>query len=231
MSNLTLWKSLEKTDPKFINDKDRKGLNSINTQYFFMKATETFGVCGIGWGYEIIEERYDEGVTITKGQDVLGVTKNHTIKLKLWFKLGEDKGEVLSFGHTPYIYSSKYGLSVDEEAPKKSLSDAIKKALSMIGVAGDVYLGYWDDINYQNDAINESNINNAADKDAERAKQAQELFKDTTKVIDQMNTSNTLNELHGLYTAMARKLNGKDDSLMIKLTKAKDENKARLENA
>ena len=39
----------------------------------------------------------------------------------------------------------------DEDAPKKSVTDALVKALSMIGFAGDIFMGRYDDSKYVND--------------------------------------------------------------------------------
>ena len=39
-------------------------------------------------------------------------------------------------------------MRVDEDAPKKSLTDAIVKAASHLGVAANIFLGRWDDQKY-----------------------------------------------------------------------------------
>ncbi|WP_434771820.1 hypothetical protein [Pseudomonas entomophila] len=39
-------------------------------------------------------------------------------------------------------------MTTDGEAPKKSLTDAIKKALSMLSFSADVFLGLFDDNAY-----------------------------------------------------------------------------------
>lgn len=63
-SNLEIWNRVHKTDPVFT--KEFKGAGgfegtSINSTYVFERATELWGPCGVGWGYEIIEERFDTG--------------------------------------------------------------------------------------------------------------------------------------------------------------------------
>ena len=37
---------------------------------------------------------------------------------------------------------------VDEDAPKKSVTDGMVKCLSMLGFAGDIFSGQWDDSKY-----------------------------------------------------------------------------------
>ena len=44
-----------------------------------------------------------------------------------------NQGEVTHFGQTTFVGANKHGLFTDEEAPKKSLTDATNKALSMLG--------------------------------------------------------------------------------------------------
>lgn len=229
--NLKLWSSLQKTDPAYVSQKDNKGLSSINTQYFFMRATEAFGVCGIGWGYEIEDERFEKGIEVfnDKGQS-LGFTQNHTIKIRLWFKLNGEKGEVVSFGHTPHIYKSKWGMTVDDEVSKKSLSDAIKKALSMVGVAADVYLKHFDDKDYVNEINNELAIKKADDKDAEKARQRQEHEYWKAKELEVYPHLKTQEALRNAFTSHVRKCQRYNDESGIKaFTAAKDKQKAIIE--
>lgn len=60
-------------------------------------------------------------------------------------------GTVEHFGQTTFVGKNKNGYFTDEEAPKKSLTDAIGKALSMLGFSADIYLGLFDDNKYVND--------------------------------------------------------------------------------
>ncbi|EDH9456625.1 hypothetical protein CC458_20620, partial [Salmonella enterica subsp. enterica serovar Typhi] len=148
--NLELWKDVFKTDERFTTAFSvNGGGTSINGTYMTMIATREFGPKGIGWGVDILEERFDNGAPITrtvKGTDgnntwelipdgVGGILteKHHIIKIRLWYIRNGVRGEEISFGCTPYIYSSKHGLICDGEATKKSLTDATKKALSALG--------------------------------------------------------------------------------------------------
>ena len=73
---------------------------------------------------------------------------NHTMKIMLWYNHAGARGEIIAFGHTKYLYASKFGLSVEEEPSKKSLTDATTKALSSLGFSADVYLGMFEDNEY-----------------------------------------------------------------------------------
>ena len=65
-------------------------------------------------------------------------------------------------------------MTTDGEAPKKSLTDAIKKALSMLGFSADVFLGMFDDVNYVQQLQAEQAIEQAEDRQAEIERQQQE---------------------------------------------------------
>lgn len=159
---MELWDSVKETNPKWTKP-GQNMLTSINGQYCMMRATEKFGPCGIGWGYRIVEERYDEGPEINH-ETVPYKPITHTLRIRLWYNWNGEKGEVEHFGHTPFIMKSKRGPYQDDEAPKKSLTDAIKKCLSMIGIGADIHLGQFEDINYKN----ELELKAAEESDKER---------------------------------------------------------------
>ncbi|EAX0802538.1 hypothetical protein XQ44_24775, partial [Salmonella enterica] len=100
--NLELWKDVFKTDERFTTAFSLNGGGtSINGTYMTMIATREFGPKGIGWGVDILEERFDNGAPITrtvKGTDgnntwelipdgVGGILteKHHIIKIRLWY--------------------------------------------------------------------------------------------------------------------------------------------------
>lgn len=147
--NLALWHAVEKTDPshvKAITGKSYQG-TSPKPHYLIHKATETFGPVGIGWGFTIENERIEEGA---------GGERMHIARVKVWFKWDGERGEVEHIGGTQFSGTRKSGQPfTDEDAPKKSVTDALVKALSMIGFAGDIFMGRYDDSKYVNDLRDE----------------------------------------------------------------------------
>lgn len=215
--NLSIWKMNQETDPNHVKDA-MKGLSSIDAYYIFQQATKTFGPCGIGWGYEEVSEDYQAGEAVTdKEGNITGHIINHIIRIKLWYKWDGERGEIPSIGSTKYISKNKYGMVSDEEAAKKSLTDAIKKALSMLGFSADVYMGKFEDAAYKHEIGNKKAIENAVDKDAEKVKQAESLKADFDKCIEQMEQAVSISMLEGLYKGMARRLTDRDVSMMRKL--------------
>lgn len=231
MENLSIWESVQKTDPKYTKEFSAGGGfsgTSINAVYMIKQATEKFGPVGYGWGYDILEERYDEGGPLST--DPLILEKIHTIKIQLWYQTPDGKAELVHYGHTPYVFKNKYGIQTDKEAPKKSLTDAIKKALSMLGFSADVFMGMYDDLQYLNDLRYESEVNSAVNKVEEKEKQAKEQAAWLDEQIKLMKESVSISMLQGVYKSAHRKLAVKNDQTGLKrLERVKDEVKTTLE--
>ena len=147
-TNMQLWDSVKTTDKKYTKTQQLDGRNvtSINGMYIVQRATEAFGPIGKGWGYDILVDRFDQGAPIT-GKDavLLGYEQVHTIQIKLWYVRGGKRNHVTHYGHTPFVRKSQYGPYTDFDAPKKSLTDAIKKSLSLVGFSADVHMGMFED--------------------------------------------------------------------------------------
>lgn len=152
--NLALWQAVEKTPvehTKAITGKSYSG-TSPKPHYLVRKATETFGPCGIGWGFTV-DERVEAGAMI----DADHFEKMHIAKVTVWYEWGGKRGEVTHVGGTPFSGKRASGKPyTDEDAPKKSVTDALVKALSMIGFAGDIFMGRYDDSKYVNDLRDEA---------------------------------------------------------------------------
>lgn len=122
--------------------------HSISTQECVRLITEALGPCGDRWGFDVVHfefkdihtRRWDE-----KAQEVRDQTRPYVVVgVTVWSKVRAD------------VFGPLYGMNevvsakgvIDEDAPKKAVSDALKKGLSMLGVAADVFLGLWDDDKY-----------------------------------------------------------------------------------
>lgn len=148
--NLTLWRQIERTDPsqvKGITGKAYKG-NSPKPHFLIFKATETFGPCGLGWGFEIVEEKLLDGALIAPDFH----ERIHMARVRVWYEWKGKRGQVEHVGQTAFCGKRNNGQTyTDEDAPKKSVTDALVKALSMIGFAGDIFMGRYDDSKYVTD--------------------------------------------------------------------------------
>lgn len=180
--NLRLWDAVEKTDPHYTKPFNRGGGfrgTATNATYLAKKATQTFGPIGIGWGLEIMDEAIMEGAPL----DAQGnLEKIHKVRVKLWYILGEQRGEVIQFGQTTFVGRNRNGLFTDEEAPKKSLTDAMSKCLSLLGFSADIYLGRFDDNKYVNDLQQEY----AEKHEAEQRQQAPKISEEQIAELEQL---------------------------------------------
>jgi hypothetical protein len=141
--NKELWDRVCMTDPsavKKITGKPYQG-SSPKPYWLIERATEVFGPIGIGWGVTVKSERFER----VSDTDVL-----HVAVVSVWYKHNGVKTESFDqMGGTKAVYMQSNGkLNVDEDAGKKSITDGMVKCLSMIGFAGDIFSGRWDDSNY-----------------------------------------------------------------------------------
>lgn len=220
--NMQIWTRVEKTDTRFTKKAKVNGqdITSLSGTAMVMKATELFGPVGIGWGWKIIEERFDEGHEIYIGEgdkrSCIGREIGHTLKIALWFSQDGQRGEIEQYGCTRYQYKTSYGMTTDGEAPKKSLTDAIKKALSMLGFSADVFLGLFDDQDYVQQLQAEQAIELAEDKEAEIERQKQERLDYIRSVVETMQGAQSLQELKKLHDHAVRRLKARNDESAIK---------------
>lgn len=219
-ANMRIWSQVDKTAPSATKAAKVGGMaiTSLNGLHMIMRATEVFGPVGIGWGWKVLEERFDHGAPIMGGKDsseIITPTLSHTVRILFWFEQDGKRGEFEQYGCTKAVYKSIYGASTDDEAPKKSLTDAIKKSLSMLGFSADVYLGLFDDRDYVEQRKDEEALENAEDKHAEEDRQKQERLDYIKSVIDGMQGAVTMHELKKLHDVAVRRLTAKHDSTAV----------------
>jgi hypothetical protein len=142
MDKKTLWNRVYVTDPaavKKITGKDYGG-SSPSPYWIIERLTDEFGPCGIGWGFNVVNERFER----FSDTDTL-----HIACVRMWYELDGKRGELEQMGQTKGSYvTSKGAFKVDEDAPKKSVTDALVKCASYLGFAGDIFSGRWDDSKY-----------------------------------------------------------------------------------
>jgi hypothetical protein len=217
MSNLALWEQVQTPDPAYTKSFTRGGGFSgtaINATWLVKRATEVWGPMGLNWGITICEEKILEGAPFSLGDGQIAHEKIHCIRVDLWYPAGEQRGVVTQFGQTTFVGRNKHGCFTDEEAPKKSLTDAMTKALSLLGFAADVHMGKFDDNKYVNSA-REKYVAEETDKVRQaRVAELSEMFKSAT----------TLDELAAAWGS----LTGEEQKWMAGL---KDARKATLTSA
>lgn len=149
--NLSIWDAVQATDPKYTKAFNRGGGfkgTATNATYLAKKATEQFGPCGIGWGVSVVDEQLITGAPHMSEGVVIANDIIHKLHVKFWYVLDGMRGEIEQFGQTQMVGKNKNGFYTDEEAPKKSMTDAMSKCLSLLGFSADIHLGLYDDNKY-----------------------------------------------------------------------------------
>lgn len=133
--NLQIWdkyKSVPKNALKAFDNGRFKGTD-INTMWRIKSLTEEFGVCGIGWYYDIIRI-WNESVP----EEKLIMT---FAEIKLYIKVaGEWSKGISGVGGNKMLSTTKDGrLKDNDEAVKMAVTDAIGVACRNLGFGADVY--------------------------------------------------------------------------------------------
>ena len=132
--NMEIWNVLNKTNPNFTKPLPGYGgkkLTTIDPMYQIQMMTEMFGPVGKGWKYNV-EYKYQDGLIFA--EVCVQYCQDHK-----WYEYGP----VCSVQNL-----SKSNNKLDDEAPKKAMTDAMTKAFSHLGMSADVFLGKFDDSKY-----------------------------------------------------------------------------------
>ena len=108
------------------------GMTDINPMWRIKCLTEFFGPAGIGWGAQMVNEP-----TYRENPETGEVAC--FVEILLWYKLGDQRGEIYGYGGSMFISKEKNGLYTDDECEKKAYTDAISVACKSLGIGADVY--------------------------------------------------------------------------------------------
>ena len=117
------------------------GMTDISPQWRYQAMTEVFGVCGVGWKYEIQKLWTEPGYD---GQVMAFAMVGLYIKTD-----GAWSDAIPGIGGSALIAKEKNGLYSSDEAYKMAVTDALSVAMKQIGVAADIYMGMWDGSKYR----------------------------------------------------------------------------------
>ena len=141
--NRKIWDKVKHTNPRWTKPfgKFGKPLTAIDPMYQVMVMTDTFGPVGKGWNYKV-------SYTYTPTLVFAEVSVAHN-------KIFNDSTEWVSwdwYGPVSSVQAlTKKNGGLDDEAPKKAMTDALTKAFSHLGVSADVFLGMFDNSKYVED--------------------------------------------------------------------------------
>lgn len=136
MGNLDLYekvRSVPDEAKKKISGGRLNGMTDISPMWRIKSLTSVFGACGMGWRYEIVRQWIEDG---SDG------TRCAFTNINLYVKQdGEWSFSIPGTGGSMIVSKERGGLYTDDEAFKKSLTDAIGVACKALGIGADVY---WD---------------------------------------------------------------------------------------
>ena len=140
-------KTVPQSALKIIDFGKLKGKYDISPQWRWEILTEVYGMCGIGWYFDIVDTK--EVLVEATGETMLYV------KVNLYIKDGDGWSKPIpGYGGDFLIYKDKNGYHGNDEAFKMAVTDALGAAAKMIGVGADVYRG-----------LQDTKINAAAEKE------------------------------------------------------------------
>lgn len=214
-NHMNLWQSVFKTDPsavKAITGKSYQG-SSPKPYWLIEQATKRFGACGIGWGIEVVKESFQQ----VSPDDWL-----HTAIVRVWYVYDGNRGAIEQAGGTKAAYKTSSGkIMVDEDAAKKSITDGMVKCLSMIGFAGDIFSGRWDDSKYVQE------VGQHFKEEKQKEQQQKPLSKSEldlgVKDISTAPDESALRQVFGGWYRLAKSAN--DENAITLFTNCKDERK------
>lgn len=127
-----------------------RGMSDINPQWRYKIMTEMFGICGIGWKFNIDKTWLEQGCNgevVANAQVSVYVRDPET---KEW------SDAIVGVGGSMLITNEKSGLHTSDEAFKMAVTDAFSTSLKMLGVAAAIYEGRWDGSKYSKADYSES---------------------------------------------------------------------------
>ena len=159
MDNLKIYNAVREVPPeakKNIAGGRLKGMTDINPMWRIKKLTEVFGVCGIGWKYEIV----DRWIETAMAKDE--ITANIIINLYIKTENGEWSEPIPGIGGSMLVASESKGLYVNDECYKMALTDAISVACKALGMGADVY---WEKDTTKYNDPKKDNFNNRSENE------------------------------------------------------------------
>jgi len=144
MNNLEVWNKVKQPPAhalKTIQGGRLKNMTDINPQWRYQVMTETFGMCGFGWKYEIV----NLWTEAAPDEQKIGFAQ-----ILLYIKQGEKWSDgIPGVGGSMLVSKEQAGLHTSDEVYKMAITDALGVAMKMLGIAADIYAGLFDGTKYK----------------------------------------------------------------------------------
>jgi len=142
-----LWDSWATTAERHVRRVNTGGrsFHAIDPYYRFRRATEAWGPCGTGWGWDHTYEIIDTHTPAEADGPNQILLVAH---VALWYGPPDARGYVHATGAAWLVQRTRRGAMTDDESHKKALTDGLTKCLSYLGLGADVFMGRHDDSKY-----------------------------------------------------------------------------------
>lgn len=167
MENLEFYEKFRKPPQNALKEFDNgtfKGTD-INSQWRIKALTQEFGMCGVGWYYDILRTWTEIG---ENSKEVMAFAE-----IKLYIKVnGEWSKGISGIGgnkQESFVKKSSYW-KVSDECYKMAVTDAIGNACKSLGMGADIYWSQ-DKTKYTNDDVNNTTIEYCTKQQLDRMKE------------------------------------------------------------
>lgn len=214
---MKFWNQLANVPPEHLKSFQKGGGfkgTDIKPQWRYQRMTEVFGPCGHGWGMD------------RPNFQVVG--NNVYCTVGVWWRDGSEPSELV-YGVGGETLTGKG----DDEAFKKAYTDALGNALVKVGVASDVYMGWFDGSKYvkRTDAVDEDAPaeTGASERKSAYAARKDGAFERVKDGIAQIEREGTIEDLKLFWKKNWDAISAMPQGWQDILTEMKDEVKAEFE--
>ena len=138
MENMKIWDAVKQPPSEALKEivgGRLKGKTDINPQWRYQVMTEQFGMCGVGWMYDV--RVWNEP---TVSDQVFAFAE-----VNLYIKQGEEWSDPIpGIGGSMLVTKESAGLHASDEGYKMAITDALSVAMKMLGVGANIYAGLYD---------------------------------------------------------------------------------------
>lgn len=171
------------------------GKTDINPQWRIETLTKLFGPCGIGWNIKVTNQWTEQGAN----GEVLAFTN-----VELTYRLNGEWSQPVcgTGGNVLILKTNTKGLQSDDEAFKKSETDAISVACKKMGIGADVY---WSEgsTKYTN---GDANVPESPENDYPAEQPVEDMqLAGAIQEIQQAKSRETLQTIYNTYSMYANK--------------------------
>jgi hypothetical protein len=147
MDHMTHWNAMCRPPEgalKRIKGGRLNGMTDISPQWRYQVMTEHFGPVGIGWRFTVDKCWLETGETELQDNEICAFAL-----ITLYVKHeGEWSEGIPGNGGSKLVTQEKEGPHTSDECFKMAITDALSTAMKMLGVAADIYSGFWDGSKY-----------------------------------------------------------------------------------